>query len=57
MHLRTCGEIALHLQSFRNIELWYQGVYFLKFTIYHEQNNKKIYAQPYGMTETNICAS
>ena len=31
MSLRAINEITIHLESFRNIELWYQGLYF--FTI------------------------
>lgn len=38
MQIRTVKEFVLHLESFRNIELWYQGIYHLKFNIYAEND-------------------
>ena len=29
MLLRAINEVAVHFESFRNIELWYQGMYFI----------------------------
>lgn len=65
MALRSVIEIVLHVESFRNIDLFYQGLYFLKFNIYMENNDqvyfffllnsffkKKIYVHPYCLTES-----
>ncbi len=37
----------LHLEHFRNIDLIQQGVYFLKLQIFHEDQDKIYYANPY----------
>ena len=62
MSLNTLVEATIHLESFRNIELFYQGLYFLKCRLYWEKNMsdvddkksdgsdsdiKKEYASPY----------
>ena len=39
MSLRSILEIVLHLENFRNIDLYYQGLYYLKFNVYLENNN------------------
>lgn len=33
-------EFILHLESFRNIDLYHQGIYFLKGSIYQEYGNE-----------------
>lgn len=38
MSVRSILEIVLHIESFRNIDLFYQGLYFLKFNIYMEND-------------------
>lgn len=43
MSLKATIEFFLHLESFRNIDLFSQGLYFLKFKIYHEINNEVIF--------------
>ena len=50
MSLRAIVEIIVHLESFRNIDLFQQGLYFLQFEIFHSVNGKKFSASPY-----NIC--
>ena len=40
MSVRSILEIVLHVESFRNIDLFYQGLYFLKFNIYMENNDQ-----------------
>lgn len=37
MSLRAINEIVVHLESFRNIELWYQGLYFISIEIAYIQ--------------------
>ena len=36
MSLKSIVEAVVHLESFRNIELFYQGLYYLKCTLYSE---------------------
>lgn len=54
MSLKSIVEAVVHLESFRNIELFYQGLYYLKCSLYTEvpaedpdQPNVKQFAQPY----------
>ena len=36
MSLKALIEVVVHFESFRNIELFYQGLYFLKCRLYSE---------------------
>lgn len=36
MSLKAQIEFILHIESFRNIDLFHQGLYQLRFRIYHE---------------------
>jgi len=36
MSLKALVEVVVHFESFRNIELFYQGLYFLKCRLYSE---------------------
>ena len=48
MIVRSVNEIVIHLESFRNIDLIFQGIYTLKVCIFEQQlNGKRIYAHPY----------
>ena len=38
MALRSLIEVVIHLESFRNIDLFFQGLYYIKVSLY----NKKI---------------
>ncbi|EAR94467.2 serine esterase, putative (macronuclear) [Tetrahymena thermophila SB210] len=52
MSVRSIVDLVVHVQNFRNIDLFYQGLYFLKFTIYQlKGKDQKIYAHPYNITE------
>ena len=42
MSLKASLEILLHLRSLRNIDLFHQGIYTLKTSIYQETNNVHI---------------
>lgn len=48
MSLRAIVDIVLHLESFRNIDLFQQGLYHLKFEIFHTISSKKFSASPYN---------
>jgi len=39
MSLKALIEAVVHLESFRNIELFYQGLYFLKCRLYSEDSS------------------
>eukprot|EP00347_Sterkiella_histriomuscorum_P005091 403357933 len=47
MSFRAIAEFVLHLEHFRNIDLFQQGLYFLKFQIFNEDEEKIYYANPY----------
>ena len=34
--IRAVQEFAIHFESFRNIDVWYQGAYLLAFQLYAE---------------------
>lgn len=42
MSIRSILDIVVHVENFRNIDLFYQGIYFLRFRAYTEQDNKVI---------------
>lgn len=42
MSIRSVLDIVLHIENFRNIDLFYQGIYFLRFKSYIEINGKVI---------------
>ncbi|KAM3137033.1 hypothetical protein pb186bvf_010946 [Paramecium bursaria] len=53
MALRSVVEIVTHIESFRNVDLYYQGVYFLRITIFNDaQNDQKIFAHPHDPCES-----
>ena len=47
MSLRAISEFILHLEHFRNVDLIQQGLYFMKFQIFNEKDDKIYYANPY----------
>ena len=44
---RARTEFVLHVENFRNVDLFQQGIYFLKFQIFNEDEEKVYYANPY----------
>ena len=40
MSFRGIGEFVLHIEHFRNIDLFQQGLYFLKFQVFNEDAEK-----------------
>ena len=42
MTLKALVEILLHIDSFRNIDLFYQGLYYAKFRFYYRRNRHPI---------------
>ena len=43
MSLRALLEIVVHLESFRNIDLFYQGLYYVKVSVYNKKNEEVRY--------------
>ncbi len=41
MSLRAIQEFVVHVESFRNIDLWYQGAYLLSLQVYMEIGPEK----------------
>ena len=37
MSLRALIEVAIHLESFRNIDLFYQGIYYVQVKLYYKK--------------------
>jgi len=48
MSLRTVVEVALHFESFRNVDLFHQGLYHLKTRLCREDGDQRLLAIPYG---------
>jgi len=40
MSLRALLEIVVHLESFRNIDLFFQGLYYVKVSVYNKKNDE-----------------
>jgi hypothetical protein len=61
MIVKSVQEIVLHLESFRNIELYYQGLYIIKLNVYDMPGNNDrviykliqdvVHAHPFAHTE------
>ena len=47
MSLRSITEFILHLEHFRNVDLIQQGIYFMRYQIFNEDDEKVYYANPY----------
>ena len=50
MSLKALVEILVHLDSLRNIDLFFQGVYYIRVRAYH--GTKQTLLQPYWNFET-----
>ena len=48
MSLRAIVDVVLHLESFRNIDLFQQGLYHLRFEVFHSTPSQKRSASPYN---------
>ena len=40
MTFRGQIDVLVHFESFRNVDLYHQGMYFLKSTLYHKRESK-----------------
>ncbi len=47
MSLRAILEVVVHLDTFRNIDLFFQGLYFIKVAVFNKKNEEVQYANPY----------
>jgi Putative serine esterase (DUF676)/Protein FAM135 len=54
MSLKGIIEVALHLESFRNVDLFHQGLYYLKFCVYVGTGLSRTNAHPYMIVGSNI---
>ena len=54
MSFRAVVETVLHLQSFKNLELYEQGLYFLRFRLYYEVGGSRYYAHPYDVRTVHV---
>ena len=46
MSFKAVCEFAVHLEGFRNIDLYHQGLYHIRIVIYHEQDGEVIFPSP-----------
>lgn len=42
MSLRALLEVVVHLESFRNIDLFFQGLYYVKVSLYNKKGEEVI---------------
>ncbi|EGR33815.1 serine esterase, putative [Ichthyophthirius multifiliis] len=54
MSFKSILEIVLHLQNFQNIDLFYQGLYFLRFTIYYQNPKDQVLKKKKEQSIQNI---
>ncbi len=40
MSLRALLEVVVHLESFRNIDLFFQGLYYVKVSLYNKKGDE-----------------
>ena len=40
MSLRGVVDVIVHFESFRNVDLYHQGIYYLKSSLYHRKEQK-----------------
>jgi len=52
MSLRALLEISIHLESFRNIDLYFQGIYYARLKLFHKK--KKMQQQPLDPTQPPV---
>ena len=45
MALRALLEIVIHLESFRNIDLFYQGLYYIKVNLFSKKGEDVIFTR------------
>ncbi|CAG9316223.1 unnamed protein product [Blepharisma stoltei] len=57
MSLKGIVEVAIHVESFRNIDLFHQGLYFLKFSVYTATPASVTPAHPYNVISTYVVRS
>ena len=52
MSLRAIIEIVIHIEQFRNIDFYNQGLYFFKISLYNEKGTERYFARPYQITQS-----
>ena len=53
MSLKALVEIQLHFDTFRNIDLFYQGLYYIKIRLLYKNNANFDVVQPYWNFQTS----
>ena len=57
MSLRGVVDVLVHFESFRNVDLYHQGIYYLKSSLYHRRDGKVIINTAYFITGNNLSFS
>ena len=52
MSYKATMEFGLHLHEFNNVDLFQQGIYYLRLSLHHKDSKgRAIYAQPYNQVQ------
>lgn len=52
MSLRAIIETVVHIEQFRNVDFFNQGLYFFRITLYNEKESERYFARPYQIIQT-----
>lgn len=52
--MRALLEIIIHLESFRNIDLFYQGLYYVKIKLYQKSNQTPNFNQDHPRSKSSV---
>ena len=53
MSLRALVDVVIHLESFRNIDLFFQGIYYIRLKLYTKKRVRSIQTQDSKTAGTN----
>ena len=54
MSFRGQVDVLVHFESFRNVDLYHQGIYFLKSTLYHKREGKLTFGKPLTIFNSRV---
>ncbi len=55
MSFRAVTEAVVHFESFRNIDLFHQGIYFLRTSLYYQKENNVPHLLSHNITLVLLC--
>ena len=54
MSLRAIVEFFVHLEDFRNIDFYNQGLYYFRVSVWHEKGGERFFSMPYRCHENEV---